>query len=671
MNRRMTRWVFVVLLAIGLPGLAQEKPAPDKPFTDAELKQLTERMTHEVERLRGLKFKHPVEKGIKSRKALREFVVDQMREDMPPERLVAFQKALIHFGLLAKDTQLEETLVDFLTANIGGFYDHKRKELFLMRDVARAFQSVALSHEMTHSLQDQYFDLGGLPIDDKVNDDLAIASLAVIEGDATEVMYRYVQEVMLKNAKDVAELAKLGDVAARETESFKKAPLYLQRNLIFPYSNGLAFINHLKRLGGEEKVNEAFKSPPLSSEQILHPEKYTTNRDDPVFLRLPDLAPILGPDWKYVIANVLGELNVQVLCETFDLAAVSGLVSSGWDGDQYVAYERPDTGQVFVAWLSTWDTPKDAGEFFDVYRAILIKKYPKASLIESDVSNQWVWRTPTQGYVMIERKGRDVLVLDGFPPGKAHLLRQAAWRAERSPRPFKKGRVKAAAPIAQPPPAAPPKQEQARLKVDKEAVDKAYDDVARQMGMDAKQLKTMTEQLAGSQKSKGRIVGRQFIDRGQGFKISHPPGWAFATDLPVPMLSVAITGKGGSAIVTVVSFPFGMEPVEMWMPMLEGMYGMQFQQFKKIRAGRKQFNNIQAYELLFTGTKNGRAVKARQVVFPTPVRTYVIMCVAPVQRYEASAAGFASILNSFKVLTPPPAPRPQEEKKPAEQPGQP
>ncbi|MEW6355799.1 MAG: DUF6782 family putative metallopeptidase [Planctomycetota bacterium] len=666
MKRRAVAFAAVVVTAFSFLSLAQEKPPAERHFTDAELRQLTERMTADVERLRELKFQKPVEKGIKSREALRDFIIKQMHEDMPPERLAAFEKALIHFGLLPKGTKLEKTLVDFLTANIGGFYDHKRKQLFLMRDMSRGFQSVALSHEMTHSLQDQNFNLARMAIEDKVSDDLAIASLAVIEGDATEVMYRYVQEVMLRNAEDMAELARLADVGAKETESFKKAPLYLQRNLLFPYSNGLAFVNHLKRFGGMEKLNEAFRSPPTSSEQILHPEKYSTERDDPVFIRLPDLAPILGPEWKYVIANVLGELNIQVLCETFDLAPIAGVAASGWDGDQYAAYERANTGQVFIAWLSTWDTEKDATEFFDVGRTILAKKHPDARLIESDVLTLWTWQVPKQGYALIQRKGCDVLVLDGFPAGKAHLLREAAWGAERSATPFKEARIEAPRAAVQKVPDEEPAQEQVRLKVDEKTVDKAYDDVAKQLGMKGQDLRTMTQQFAGSQKSAGRIVGRRFIESAQGFEISHPPGWSFATDLPVPMLAVAITDKDASAIVTVVSFPFGMEPLEMWMPMLEGMYGLQFQQFKKIQSGRRPINDIQAYELLFTGVKDERAVKARQVVLPTAMRTYVIMCVAPMEVYDARSQGFEQIVGSFKVFTPPPpAAQPEEDKKPA------
>lgn len=643
--------VLVAMALLPLGAFAQEKPAPGDLISDAELKEMTRTISRNVEQIRGLSFGKPVQEGIKSRKELRDFIVEQMREEMPKERILAYEKTLIAFGLLPPGTDFEKTILDFLTDNIGGFYDHKSKRLFLIRDIARALQRVALSHELTHALQDEYFDLKKMPLDDKTNDDLALAALSVVEGDAMEVMYKYVQEVALRDPALVADLAKMADMAMKETESFQKAPLYLRRDLLFPYLNGLTFVNHLIGIGGAARRNDVFRLLPTSSEQILHPEKYTGQRDDPTFLRLPDLAPALGADWTHVMSNVMGELNVQVLCEQFGLAPAASITASGWDGDQYAAYECAGTKQIFLAWITTWDSETDAREFFDVYRAVLMNKHKDASLVESDVSALWMWNTGS-GYVLIERKGSDVLVLDGFPAGKSPALKAAAWGFERSSKPFPEARR-----AADPPRTAKPVPEEtteapARVRVDRKQMDKAFDDVGKQLGVKPEDLKTMTEQFMGPRTKTGRTVGSRFIDEAKGFEIAHPPGWTFVAEGDIPMVSLAMTDKTGMAIVTMVTFPFGMEPVEMWMPMMEGMYSMQFQQFTKVRSGRTTVGSLQAYEILFTGSKDGAAMKVRQIVVATPAMTYVLMCAAPAKDYEAKAGDFEKIVGSLRITAP-------------------
>ena len=77
-------------------------------------------------------------------------------------------------------------------------------------------------------------------------------------------------------------------------------------------------------------------------------------------------------------------------------------------------------------------------------------------------------------------------------------------------------------------------------KIGQKEIDKVFDDVGKQFGVKGKDLKAMTEQFAASQPKSGKIVGNKFIDEIQGFEVSHPPGWSFSKEMPVPMLSVAV-----------------------------------------------------------------------------------------------------------------------------------
>jgi len=137
------------------------------------------------------------------------------------------------------------------------------------------------------------------------------------------------------------------------------APVYLTRSLLFPYLSGAQFVEALFEKGGWQEVNEAFKKPPSSTEQVLHPEKYGV--DKPTYLSLPDLSNTLGDGWKLLYENVLGEFGISVLLED---VKDSKLAAEGWDGDFYRAYVYGN-GKIILAWVSLWDTIRDCDEFYN------------------------------------------------------------------------------------------------------------------------------------------------------------------------------------------------------------------------------------------------------------------------------------------------------------------
>ena len=61
---------------------------------------------------------------------------------------------------------------------------------------------------------------------------------------------------------------------------------------LWPYDAGIAFIRHLDEAGGTAQVDEALTTFPVSTEQILHPERWPNDVPQPV--DVPDLGPALG-----------------------------------------------------------------------------------------------------------------------------------------------------------------------------------------------------------------------------------------------------------------------------------------------------------------------------------------------------------------------------------------
>ena len=108
----------------------------------------------------------------------------------------------------------------------------------------------------------------------------------------------------------------------------------------------------------------------MSTEQILHPEKYPD--DVPSLAALPaNLADQLGGGWREVDRNVWGELDLTLLlAEQLPYEAEAG--AAGWDGSEYVFLTNGDK-RLFVMELA-WDNVAEAKEGHNVFTHWLAKR---------------------------------------------------------------------------------------------------------------------------------------------------------------------------------------------------------------------------------------------------------------------------------------------------------
>jgi hypothetical protein len=149
-------------------------------------------------------------------------------------------------------------------------------------------------------------------------------------------------------------------------------PLILRRQLEFPYTEGFQFATALDDRGGYDDVNAAIATPPASTEQILHPDKYFAH-EAPVDISgvpVPDV-----PDCATMAAaysQTMGELGIQILAAGDDRPAVDipgfptdwphAEIAAGWGGDRLVMYEGC-SGEWSIIWKTVWDTDADAISF--------------------------------------------------------------------------------------------------------------------------------------------------------------------------------------------------------------------------------------------------------------------------------------------------------------------
>src|SRR5207244_1635245 len=94
---------------------------------------------------------------------------------------------LAALGLVPEGTDVLGVLISLYDEQVGAFYEPEEKALYTFKDLSwtSGLDKMLLSHELTHALQDQSFDLTKFALKVKDNDDLALATAALIEGDAT------------------------------------------------------------------------------------------------------------------------------------------------------------------------------------------------------------------------------------------------------------------------------------------------------------------------------------------------------------------------------------------------------------------------------------------------------------------------------------------------------
>jgi hypothetical protein len=103
---------------------------------------------------------------------------------------------------------------------------------------------------------------------------------------------------------------------------------------------------------------------PVSTEQILHPERYPSDMPQPV--TVPDLAGRLGPAWSDLYIEDVGEDWLRVLLELRLSSVEAEDAAAGWDGARYRAWT--DGTHTAVLLESVWDTLGDASEFAGTLR---------------------------------------------------------------------------------------------------------------------------------------------------------------------------------------------------------------------------------------------------------------------------------------------------------------
>lgn len=344
---------------------------------------------------------------------LRERVENDFLQDYTPEEASRDSVVLSSFGLLEPGFDLIDLYTELFSEQIAGYYDDETKEMVVVQGAGfEGPEKITYAHEYVHALQDQNYDLkNGLGFDDELceqDSERCAALQALLEGDATLAEEGWL--VNYATQQDRLELFEFySDI---QTPVFLSAPAFLQEDFLFPYLQGRLFVQNFWEQDQWDAIAALYQDPPVSTEQILHPEKYP--QDTPLSVDLPDLAGILGDGWEEIDRDVMGEWYTYLILargvspETRIDDAQASQAADGWGGDAYAVYQDPESGEVALVWRTRWDTPDEAAEFAQTFLEYATARYQGEP--QEPQPGTYVWETGEsfQQFVINEDDGETV-----------------------------------------------------------------------------------------------------------------------------------------------------------------------------------------------------------------------------------------------------------------------
>lgn len=367
----------------------------------------------QVIRIRGLQPRFSLRRELLTTSQLHQKVIDDFLKDYTPAEVEKDVTTLSLFGLLPRNFDLYTLLRDLYTEQIAGFYDDETKTMYVIQDEAfRGPQRSTYAHEYTHALQDQTFDFrGGLKMTDETceqQSEYCAAVQSLIEGDAS-----LTEQFWLLNAASPEDRQQIQEFYQNyQSPVFDTSPEFLQQDFLFPYRQGLDFVLALYQKGRWSAINAAFEKPPVSTEQILHPEKYPN--DVPLEVNVPDLSPVLTGyelydegeigEWYLYLILAYGEKQAWRLSES-----IAAQAAAGWGGDVYQVWRKPQNGETLLLVNIRWDSENDAKEFYDAFQQYGVQRWGQPL---SSTANASHWQESTAGQsILIREKSRTLWIL--------------------------------------------------------------------------------------------------------------------------------------------------------------------------------------------------------------------------------------------------------------------
>ncbi|HYB90729.1 MAG TPA: hypothetical protein VEC38_06775 [Candidatus Binataceae bacterium] len=377
-----------------------------------------------IQKVRELRFKQQVPMTVKTADEAERMMEDDLAHDYTDEQIAVDGAAGAAVGLYPAGMDLKAETLKLLKNQVAGFYDPYGKQMVLIEGAAdlgfwtSATQFVAqrdyvgemlLGHELTHALQDQHFELEKKLDAVKDDDDRGLALKSVAEGDATIAGFGCIAGRMDRSTLDalVSRMDQMPQLFAAQAAG---TPLGVSAPMVFQYTDGVRFVAEAYRRGGWSKVDELYRTPPLSSHQILHPEYYFDHLTPPPQISLDGYQGVMA-GWTKADDDTYGELFIRVILErNLGKDSADVRLASRWSADRMVMLRKGH--DLTVLWMIAFGDAESAARFGAVYADVL-------------------GRLPGSAPHAIECRGDAVLIAIGDGAAQSRPLMAALWQSSR------------------------------------------------------------------------------------------------------------------------------------------------------------------------------------------------------------------------------------------------
>ena len=349
--------------------------------------KLVQQIQRQTEQIYGKALGQPIHANILDDKGLSDLLKKLLAEELKKPEAQGSEQVMKFLQLLPADVPLEQIYQALMEGQVGGLYNPSDKSLYVVGTYAPEglIGQIILSHEIGHAIQDASFNLTKY-LEDETQLDRQKAKQCVTEGDATVLMIDWGS----KYGTMASLFGSLTSLTQQMSAGLDTAPPAIVQDMVFSYLQGAKFCQAAQIRFGDKWRDQVFLYPPVSTEQVLHPAKYTGKVPDlPETVTLPK-AP---KGWTEIYRNTFGEWTTRLFLTPpaafpkitmFSLdptvnEPIASAAAAGWDGDEVLMLTQPEKGEKLLVWKSVWDSEKDAKEFESAVQRRL-KLFPEFSV---------------------------------------------------------------------------------------------------------------------------------------------------------------------------------------------------------------------------------------------------------------------------------------------------
>ncbi|MFH1676096.1 MAG: hypothetical protein ABIC40_03640, partial [bacterium] len=430
--KRLPVVLFIsVLMSFSLSDKVSSQTQPNS------IVERTRELMKTVSELRGLPFLNELPVNLVSSEKITEVIRLELDEEIPEDLNRTFSDLYVMMGLMKHGRDLRSAYEKMIGEQAAGLYDPQNKEFYvvdidtgkMVDDMLSDFgplgglvqgflggmdfdmTDMVIVHELTHALDDQHFDFNATleKLRDSDSDDKTLAYQSLLEGNATRVTNDYMAKIL---GVDYSMMSGFTDMYSSMAEGMMDYDPMLEKLMIAPYMKGEQFVRYVYKNKGQDGLDNAFIDIPESMEQVLHPDLYYPNRDNPSKVGEPDLSTVLK-DWSKEGVDTMGEFIIKVMFELLTMKTpYAEDIARGWDGDRVTLWRSPK-GDLAFCWVSVWDTNKDAEDFYNAYRDLMKIKYPEG--VWKDTSERYSLYTGESLASILDHYGQIVVIAEGVP----------------------------------------------------------------------------------------------------------------------------------------------------------------------------------------------------------------------------------------------------------------